>query len=310
MMKRIISLILVIIVSLAFVPNVFAVGFKVDDKDLSQRIDRYIEKRKDTTASVAIGVYRSGKVVYRDYYGYIDVENKVKADDKSIYEWGSVSKVLTWVAVMQLEEAGKINLNEDIKSYLPQDFVKELKYKHKITMKDLMNHQAGFQELSYPIEYEEAADIPTLDQLLLSSEPKQIYKPGTVTAYSNWSSTLAAYVVASIAKQPFYEHVKENIFEPLEMTKTAIKPDWEDNAFVKASRKQSKAYSYYVGSKSSLGQSIVHVGLYPAGAAAGTMDDYYVEDDNSIRVIMNRLRDKVGKDRIQTIRGLGYRLNL
>ncbi|MGK0577642.1 serine hydrolase domain-containing protein [Macrococcus capreoli] len=273
-MKKIIAWVLVLIISLTLVPNVHATGFKVEDKDLSESIHQYIEKRKEATVSVAIGVFKSGKVVYEGYYGYIDVENKLRASKDSIYEWGSVSKVLTWVSVMQLEGAGKIDFDEDIKTYLPKDFAKKLHYKHKVTMKDLMNHQAGFQEVTYPIEYQDAKDIPPIDQLLLSSEPKQIYTPGTVTAYSNWSTSLAAYVVESIASEPFYDYVKKHIFNPLNMTKTAIKPDWSDNTFVQSHRKQSKAYSYIDGDQSSFGQSVVHIGLYPSGAAAGTLDDY------------------------------------
>ncbi|MCU7557648.1 serine hydrolase [Macrococcus capreoli] len=94
-MKKIIAWVLVLIISLTLVPNVHATGFKVEDKDLSESIHQYIEKRKEATASVAIGVFKSGKVVYEGYYGYIDVENKLRASKDSIYEWGSVSKVLT-----------------------------------------------------------------------------------------------------------------------------------------------------------------------------------------------------------------------
>ncbi|CDZ75625.1 hypothetical protein ING2D1G_1488 [Peptoniphilus sp. ING2-D1G] len=243
---------------------------------ISQNVDNFIEERKEGTASVSMGVFKAGEMVHKTQYGYIDVENRVPANEDAIYEWGSVSKVLVWISLMQLEEVGKIDLTEDVKTYLPEDFASELKYPHPITFMDIMNLQSSFQELGVKTEYEENEAIPPLDQLLIDSEPVQIYEPGTVTAYNNWTPALAAYVVESLTGQKFYDYVRENIFRPLGMEHTAVAADWSDNPYAQKNRPKSKSYYYTSEDHESLGTSILHVGLYPAGACAGTFDDFLI----------------------------------
>lgn len=75
----------------------------------------------------------------------MDNEKKLAVDDKSVFKWGSTTKITVWVGVMQLWEEGKVDFKTDIKDYLPKDFLKgKLKYDKPITMLNLMNHQAGF----------------------------------------------------------------------------------------------------------------------------------------------------------------------
>ncbi|MDO5040665.1 MAG: serine hydrolase [Peptoniphilus sp.] len=243
-------------------------------EDLSREVDDFIEERKEGTASVSLGIFKGGQVLSKTQHGYIDEENNIPAEEKSIYEWGSVSKVLVWISLMQLEEEGKINLDEDVKTYLPQEFSKELKYPHPLTLKNIMNLQSGFQEVDIKVEFEEGEEIPELQDLLLASEPKQIYEPGTVVAYNNWTPALGAYIVENISGQKFYDYVQEHIFTPLNMKNTAVAADWRDNAFVKDNRSKSKSYYYTEDSHESLGPCILHIGLYPAGATAGTFDDF------------------------------------
>ena len=80
------------------------------------------------------------------YYGYADKENNIKVDKDTVFEWGSASKLMVWVSVMQLVEQEKISLEADIQEYLPSDVLKNLNYDADITMLHLMNHSAGFQE--------------------------------------------------------------------------------------------------------------------------------------------------------------------
>lgn len=247
---------------------------KLSIEDLDVSINHYISERAEGTAAVSLGVYKGGEILYKKHYGYIDVENKIEAGDQSIYEWGSVSKALIWVSSMQLVESGKLNMDEDIRKYFPEEINSRLKYKNPVTMRNLMNHQSGFQEITYPVEFSEAENIVSFEELLIASEPPQVYKPGTVTAYNNWAAALAAYVVEALAEMPFHQYVKINIFSKLDMQKTAIKPDWSDNPFVQENRLNSKAYYYTVDTKESLGSSIIYIGLYPAGACAGTLDDF------------------------------------
>lgn len=258
---------------------IFLMGFTpfargADAENLPREVKRFIEERAEGTASVSLGIFKAGEILSKEHYGFIDRENNIPTDDGSIYEWGSVSKVLVWVSLMQLEEEGKIDLNEDLRTYLPEEFSKKLTYPYPISIQDIMNLQSGFQEVGTKVEFEEGETIPELEDLLLASQPKQIYKPKTVVAYNNWTPALGAYIVENVSGQKFYDYVQGHIFAPLNIKNTAVAADWRDNDFVKNNRPKSKAYYYTQDARESLGSCILHIGLYPAGAAAGTFDDF------------------------------------
>ena len=191
-----------------------------------------------------ISIYDKEKTLYQTNYGYTDKENKILVDNDSVFEWGSTSKLFIWVSVMQLEEQGKIDLNKDIREYLPKNFLKNLTYKDKITMLDLMNHQAGFQEVYAGIQTLNENDVISLKDALSKNQPKQIYKPRTVTAYSNWSAALAAYIVECVSGMDYKDYVQENIFKKLNMEHTSIGAKLEDNKWVKDKWKNVKYYDF------------------------------------------------------------------
>lgn len=145
-------------------------------------------------------------MIFSKGYGYGDVDKKQKINpNTSVFEWGSISKLFVWVSVMQLEEQGKIKLNEDISNYLPKGFLQNLKYEDPITMLNLMNHTAGFEERIFDLGYATDDHMKTLEEGLKMHEPNQIYRPGEVVAYSNYSTSLAAYIVQLITEQEFSE---------------------------------------------------------------------------------------------------------
>ena len=209
------------------------------------------------------------------YYGHSNIEKNIPANKDTVYEWGSTTKLLLWTSVMQLYEQNKLNLHEDIRTYLPKNFLAKLNYDEPITMLHLMNHTAGFQELVYgDHETKEKNKIVSLEEALKTSEPSQIYRPGEVCSYSNWGASLAAYIVERIEKEKFYDYVNKNIFTPLKMNRSTIKPDFSDNLVVSQKRNDLHSYSIYQGGKESYGKSIVYLQLYPSGSAASTLGDY------------------------------------
>ena len=117
---------------------------------IGQKIENYYQEHEKTSAGLATSVFdKDGNTLYQNNFGYMDKEKKLAVDDNSVFEWGSTTKIMVWVSVMQLWEEGKLDLNADIKEYLPKDFLTNLKYDKPITMLDLMNHQAGFED--YPL---------------------------------------------------------------------------------------------------------------------------------------------------------------
>ena len=232
---------------------------------IGQKIQDYVKEHEKTTAGMATAVFDKEGTIYQGNFGFMDKEKGLQTDDNSVFEWGSVTKLTVWVSVMQLWEEGKINLEEDIRTYLPEGFLRNLRYDKPITMLNLMNHQSGFDEAPLYMQGDKS-----LEDLLLQYQPIQFFEPGTTTAYSNYSTGLAAYIVERISRQSFVDYAHKHIFKPLGMERTAIAQDLSDNAYVQAKRKQVKGYA---ADGSLLGDALYEVGLYPVGRATGTLSD-------------------------------------
>ncbi len=224
-------------------------------------------------ASVLLGVFKGDEVLYTNYLGYSDYENDIPADEDSAYEWGSVSKTLIWVSAMQLWEQGKLDLNKDIREYLPEGFFHKLSFDDPITMLNLMDHSAGWCETTKDIWYKDGETIPPLGEELQRIEPAQVNRPGEVVAYSNYGAAVAGYIVERISGMEYSEYVRRNIFDKLGMEHTSIAPDHSDNRWVYEQRRKMKSYNIGVMNNICNGNALEYVGAYPAGAAAGTLTD-------------------------------------
>ena len=231
---------------------------------IGQKIQDYVKEHEKTSAGMATAVFDKDGTIYQGNFGYMDKEKGIKADDDSVFEWGSVTKLTVWISVMQLWEQGKINLEEDIRTYLPKGFLRNLRYDKPITMLDLMNHQAGFDETTFYMRSDKS-----IEEILQKQQPIQSFEPGTVTAYSNYGTGLAALIVERISGQRFVDYAHEHIFQPLGMDKTAILPDLSDNSYVQKKRQEAKGYDIQ-GKVLSEDSYIV---VYPIGAATGTLKD-------------------------------------
>ncbi|KXT83033.1 Beta-lactamase [Streptococcus sp. DD11] len=78
-----------------------------DRSQIGQKIENFVKEHEKTTAGMETAIFDTNGTIYRGNFGYMDKENKVKADDDSVFEWGSVTKLTVWVSVMQLWEEGK-----------------------------------------------------------------------------------------------------------------------------------------------------------------------------------------------------------
>ncbi|WP_061589401.1 serine hydrolase domain-containing protein [Streptococcus sanguinis] len=237
----------------------------IERDQIGQKIQDYVKEHEKTTAGMETAIFDKNGTIYQGNFEYMDKEKGIKADDDSVFEWGSVTKLTVWVSVMQLWEQGKINLEEDIRTYLPEGFLKNLRYEKPITMLDLMNHQAGFDEVTMYLQ-----DDKSIEEILQEQQPIQSFEPGTVTAYSNYGAGLAALIVERISGQTFADYAHKHIFQPLGMDKTAILPDLSDNSYVQKKRQETKGYDTK-GNLLSMDRFITSI--YPIGAATGTLKD-------------------------------------
>lgn len=242
-------------------------------EDIGTKLEQWANDNPGEYVSFVTAAFDSDEILYEGAFGFTDRENNIAATTDSVYEWGSISKLTVWVSVMQLYEQGRIDLNADIRTYLPDGFLHNLKYDEPVTMLNLMNHNAGWGEGTWNLQVDKSEDIISLGDALYATEPPQIYRPGEVCSYSNWGAALAGYVVECITGQSYSDYVHENIFEPLGMEHTSILPDHSDNAWVQQKRMNLVSYNFDGSAWNANGNQLVYITIYPAGAVTGTIGD-------------------------------------
>ena len=139
--------------------------------EIGSKMQAFEKKHADTTAGLAVSVFTSKEDVTQ-YAGYTDMEKKIKTDEMSVFEWGSTTKLLVFLSVMQQLEQNNLDLDTDIRTYLPKDFFKNLTFAEPVTMTELMNHTAGFQEEYVGLYEKGITAYPSLKEALYEHDPK------------------------------------------------------------------------------------------------------------------------------------------
>lgn len=175
-----------------------------------------LQLSRNDIAGATVAVVKDGKLLFAKGYGYADVKNKKPVSpDATLFRPGSISKLFTWTAIMQLYEQGKLDLDKDINAYL--DFKIPDAFGKPITLKNVMTHTPGFEEQIKDL-FDTKPVTPKLGEYLKTHIPARIYPPGTVPAYSNYATAVAGYIVERVSGRPFEQYVTENILQPLKMT--------------------------------------------------------------------------------------------
>lgn len=176
--------------------------------------------RSDEAGAVVV-VIRDEQVLLKKGYGYADVEKKTPVDpDVSGFRPGSISKLFTWISVMQLKEQGKVNLDTDVNQYV--DFKIAEPWHKPVTVRDLMTHRPGFEEEVRDLILKAPAPAIPLRQYLISNQPAQVFPPGEIPAYSNYGAGLAGYIVQRVSGERYEDYVRRHIFEPLGMAHSSF----------------------------------------------------------------------------------------
>lgn len=168
-----------------------------------------------------IAVVRDGKVVFAKGYGFSDLEKKsLVVPDKTIFRIGSITKVFTAMAVMQLADHGKIKLNDDVNKYLKEVKVPNT-FPQPITFHNLLTHTSGLDEISPGRRTSQESQLIPLGTFLKTRIVRQ-RPPDEIISYSTYNPALAALAVEQVTGTPFRRYLKEHIFEPAGMTRTSI----------------------------------------------------------------------------------------
>jgi CubicO group peptidase (beta-lactamase class C family) len=198
----------------------------LDAGDVTPFLDGMIplEIEQQDIAGVVIVVAKDGKVLFAKGYGHANEKKKipVSAGD-TLFRPGSISKLFTWTAVMQLVEQGKLDLDHDVNTYL--DFTIPPAFSKPITLRNLMTHTPGFEESDKDLISADSIHVTPLDAALRTHLPARIFPPGTMPAYSNYGAALAGYIVQRVSGEPFADYIAHHIFRPLSMShSTFVQP--------------------------------------------------------------------------------------
>jgi CubicO group peptidase (beta-lactamase class C family) len=206
--------------SLAGTETNSARGFR-GPAEMETFVDGVIAKLNVPGAAVA--VVADGKVYFTKGYGYADLEKNRKVDPATtLFRIGSVTKLFTWTAVMQLAEKGKLDLKADVNTYL-KAFKIPATYPEPITMTHLLAHTAGFEDfVLWNFSYDPASLKP-LGEVLAAELPARVRPPGQLSVYSNHGAALAGYIVQEVSGLPWEDYVEKNILAPLDMRHTTVR---------------------------------------------------------------------------------------
>ncbi|WP_204601972.1 serine hydrolase domain-containing protein [Paremcibacter congregatus] len=230
----------------------------------------YPTMRMNHSPSGVVAVMKGGEIIFSKGYGYIDVEKRTPVDPAtSLFRPGSISKLFTWVSVMQMVEQGKLDLDVDVNRYLKKFQLKDSWPGQPVTLRHILTHTAGFEDgfLGYLIIDDPTRIVP-LSESLASHQPVRVNAPGEHTAYSNWGTALAGLIVANVSGLEFNAYIQKNIFDVLGMRHSSfvepLPPALDVN--------MAKAYDYEAGKYIEKNYEIVS-NFGPAGAAAASAHD-------------------------------------
>ncbi|HEY1604868.1 MAG TPA: serine hydrolase domain-containing protein [Allosphingosinicella sp.] len=197
---------------------------QLNAEDVNAWLDGYMPgalRTADIPGAVVV-VVKDGKILTARGFGYADVDKKIPVDpDKTLFRPGSVSKLVTWTAVMQLVEQHKLDLDRDVNAYL--DFKIPPYNGQPITLRQIMTHTAGFEEAVKDLLLYDGRQHVSLETYLKRWTPTRIFAPGTTQAYSNWATSLAGYIVQRVSGEDFDSYLDHHIFGPLAMKNSTFR---------------------------------------------------------------------------------------
>jgi CubicO group peptidase (beta-lactamase class C family) len=205
--------------ALLFAPSLAVAQAPANWSAFTKTFQSYVDSDRVVGASVAL--IKNGRVLGQYNAGFADRDANVRTDDQTIYHWGSITKALTAISIMQLRERGKLTLDDKIVRWAP-----ELRAVHdpygmidSITLRMLMSHTAGFQGPTWPYgngKSWEPFEPTTWNQLVAMMPYQELgFRPGSRYSYSNPGFIYLARVIEQITGDPWDAYVQKNIFAPL-----------------------------------------------------------------------------------------------
>lgn len=201
-------------------------SFAQNWQDTTMKIDAIFSRYQSNHPGCQLAISRHGKIIYSKAWGIADLEHPTPLSTASIIEAGSVSKQFTAAAILLLQSAGKLSLQDDVRKYLPEipDYGK------KITLANMIHHTSGLKDWGSLMAFSDwprGTKIYSNDDVLriMSRQKSLNHDPGEAFLYSNTNYVLLAIIVQRVTGQSLAEFTTLKIFNPAHMNATQWRND-------------------------------------------------------------------------------------
>ena len=195
----------------------------IDPVELAAFVDSFMTTRmaSDRIPGAGFIFVQNGRVLLSRGYGLANVAQQRRVvPESTIWRVGSISKVFTATAMMQLVDRGAVKLDTPVETYVRRVAIPRT-YPDPVTVRHLLNHTAGFDEVRPGTQAQTRDGLLPLRQFL-NPRLKRIRPPGRITAYSTYGITLAGDMIEEVSGATFESFLRRNIWEPLGMTRSGI----------------------------------------------------------------------------------------
>ncbi len=215
--------------------------------------------------ALSIALVDDQQIVWSKGFGVANSKDKIPVTDETIYRVGSVSKLFTDIAVMQLVEQGKIDLDAPVTRYVP-NFRPRNPFGKVITLRQLMSHRSGLVRETPVGNYFDPTE-PSLARTIASlNDTELVYAPESHTKYSNAAIATVGYVLERTQRQPFAKYLKRAVLDPLGLAHSSFEPTPE------VTKNLAKAYMWTIDGRVFEAPTF-EMGIAPSGSMYTTVGD-------------------------------------
>jgi len=191
---------------------------------ISELRARLEQETTEDSFSGAVLIARNGAPIFAEAYGLADRERVTRNTVKTRFRLGSITKMFTGVATLQLVEAGKVRLDDPLGKYLSDFPQKEVAT--KVAVEHLLNHTSGTGDIFGPEFDARRMQLRTLSDFAKLQEDKGLrFEPGTRWEYSNYGFILLGVLIEKVSGQTYYDYVRDHIYLPAQMWSSGAEPE-------------------------------------------------------------------------------------
>lgn len=255
------------ILMLAFCVAILHVATAQQNSSLSAEFDKVLGEHfplKGTGATVLIS--RQGKIIYKKAFGMANVELNVPMQANHVFRIGSIAKQFTAIAILQLMEQGKLNLQDEITRFIPGYRVQG----ETITIENLLTHTSGIRDYTSIKDSVQRfkTDFTPMQMISYFQNQPMRFAPGTRYEYSNSNYFLLGYIIEKITGKTYPQYLQSNFFQPLGMTSSFYA---HDTLII-----NNRAAGYTKGEKEIENATAISMTQpYAAGSILSTVEDLF-----------------------------------